>query len=306
MTALMSYNADDDKMMPKYFGECNRLKLKISNPNINKSTDKFQLGKNRKIISPLTLVKTYGEKAYSETILARGEEGFETFEDFYDKVNKRILNVRIVSNMILAGCFKSLEDSIENTFDQFIELRGKDKVARQFYCKHCDFRYPCSIDLSKNENENIVCPNCASNQLSFEDDECKGKKFNLGFISTQVFGFSALENPLKRYVKQIEESNADSLDVLNETEENCPVGIAIYVVKVKKHVDKNNHEMAFIGVSDGNIEADLVVFASDWEELKDKIQVGCCYLLVAYKNRGNGLLFNTRSRPKSKLVQLGL
>lgn len=306
MVALMSHNSDNDKMMPRYFSECGRLKLKFGSLNVNKSEDKFLLTKKGKIISPLTLIKSFGEKAYEVIFKERKENGFfESFEDFYDRIDKRVLNVRIVGNMILAGCFKSIENSISETFDKYIEKRGKDKIARQFYCEGCKFRYPCSIDLDKSEDKDIICPNCNSHTLHFSDSTCRGKEFNLNFLSTQVFGFAMIENPLKKYVKQIEEVNADSLDILAEVEENQPVGVAIFVKRIKKYIDKKGNEMAFIGISDGNIDCDLTIFSSDWEELNDRFHVGNCYLLVAFKNRGNNLLYNSRSRPKSKIIPLG-
>ena len=48
MTALMTYNAGDEHMMPKYINECKKLKLSLKSPEINKSTENFRIIENKK------------------------------------------------------------------------------------------------------------------------------------------------------------------------------------------------------------------------------------------------------------------
>ena len=128
--------------------------------------------------------------------MIRKDGPFKSLEDFYDRANKRVVNVKVITNLILSGAFNKLEGSIEECFDKLIELRGKDKVHRQFYCLLCKARFPCTV--KENEEGDTECPNCSGSDIIFGNEKCKGKKFNEFFISSQVFGFASGENPLKK------------------------------------------------------------------------------------------------------------
>jgi DNA polymerase-3 subunit alpha len=283
--------------------ECKKLKIKILKPDINKSNKQFKLVKG-KIMHPLNSVKGVGDKAWEAISAARQEGKFKSFQDFMNRVNKTTVNVNIVSKLILAGCFRNLEESVEETFDDYISSRSKENVYRQVYCKDCKLRFPCTV--KHGEKDSAFCPSCAGSEIIFDLEGCKGKKFSESYIATHVYGFTFGGNSLKQYVNEISKHKAEPLSVLEEVEDSVRVNVAIFVENIKKWKDKNGNEMAFVDVSDGEYKCSLTIFASDWEELQKEVQVGCCYILKANKNRGNNLLFTTRGKPKSKLIRLGI
>jgi DNA polymerase-3 subunit alpha len=309
MTALMTYNADDDKMLPKYFKECKRLKIKIRMADINKSTNEFRLvnipKKQRSdIICPFKMIKGVGDKAI-EAILAERQNGkFESLEDFFDRVDKRVVNIRVMTNLILCGAFRKLDGSVEEVYDKYIEIRGKEKEHRQFYCTSCKNRYAQTV--KEDETEDAECPNCASTNIIFGTEKCKGKKFNRSYIDSEIFGFFTEDDPLKKYIELITKHDAEPIASMEDYEDDTVVVTAGRVKNIKKHIDKRGGKMAFLDIVDAESNISLVVFASAWEDkLEHEIRAGCCYIFKVVKNRDN-LLFNDRGRLKSKIIRLGM
>jgi DNA polymerase III alpha subunit len=162
--------------------------------------------------------------------------------------------------------------------------------------------------VKKKDVNNTFCPSCGGSELQYEFEECKGKKFNLTYVNTQVYGFMGGDNPLKIYINQISKTKAEPLVALEELNDNETLKTAIFIKNIKKYIDKKGNEMAFIDVSDGDYNCSLTIFASDWDKLKEEIKIGVCFILKANKNRGNNLLFNSRGSKKyqSKLIRLGI
>jgi DNA polymerase-3 subunit alpha len=305
MTAVMTFNADDDKMMPKYLQECKKLGIKVKKPDINKSSSKFKLVKD-KIIQPFTTIKGVGGKVLKSIISCRGLGKFKSFEDFYNRIDKRIANVKVISHLILSGAFNKIENKkLEEIFDIYIELRGKEKVYRQMYCGQCKTRFPCSI--KENEADKTMCLNCGGSELFFGPEKCKGKKFNESYIDNEVYGFNTGSNPLKKYVAAIAETKAEPLSALEDIDDGDQLITYGFIKKIKKHIDSRGNEMAFIDLSDGEYDCSLTIFSSDWAKLKEEMTVNCCFLIRAAKNRGNNLLYSSwQGKQKSKIIRLGL
>jgi len=307
MSCVMSECQKGDKAkikLPKCIHECKKY-FEIETPDVNYSTDRFEL-LDKKIIFPFTTIKGVGDKAV-DIILFERKKKFKSFENFFERINKRVVNVGILSNIILADAFRKFGKR-EEIFDQFMELRGKDKVARQLYCNECNYRYPCVVK----EDETPSCPSCGSASVTIDIDDCQGQKFNHTFCENNfVFGFNVKENPLKKYLPYMLKHNYLSLeDILEELVGNI-VKTIVMIKEIRKHVDKNNREMAFIKVGDlHDDEADLVIFGTDWEYLKHKVQKDGHYKIKIVKDQSrwneniNNLKFDARRGCRIKKLKV--
>ena len=57
--------------------------------------------------------------------------------------------------------------------------------------------------------------------------------------------------------------------------------------------------MAFLGITDGDNNADVVIFSSDWEIVKNQIKKGKYYISPLTKSdRGNWMYFNRNGEVK--------
>jgi len=76
--------------------------VKFYMPEINKSSDKFTIYDN-KIVWSLSSMKGVGLKAAKEII---SKQPFTSFHDFFERINKRIVNIKVVKVLIIANVFR--------------------------------------------------------------------------------------------------------------------------------------------------------------------------------------------------------
>lgn len=93
--------------------------------------------------------------------------------------------------------------------------------------------------------------------------------------------------------KGAEQANCSLIDFIKHRETGSGIFIACQVESVKTHIARNNEEMAFVTLTDGEVSLDSVIFADSWAEIK---RGGLCYdgntIMVSgdRSNRGGGLI----------------
>ncbi len=85
--------------------------LKVLAPDINRSTDVFEHSvEDNEIYWSIGSIKFIGEKSLENIITERDKNGkFYSFTDFYNRIDKRVVNKRCIINLILSGCFDKVE-----------------------------------------------------------------------------------------------------------------------------------------------------------------------------------------------------
>ena len=104
--------------------ESKRLGVPVERPDINRSTARYEL-EDGKIIAPLWTIKGVGEKAVECILEARKDGVFLSREDMVERVNRRVVNIRVVGLLERAGAFESLglvEADPEQREKNFAEL----------------------------------------------------------------------------------------------------------------------------------------------------------------------------------------
>jgi len=104
LTVNMNASADSQKKVMKTIREANTVGVKILPPNINTSDTGFTIDGNS-IRFGLQAIKFVGGKAVDEI---KEKRPFESYEDFYTKVEKKQLNKRVKSSLVRAGAFDEL------------------------------------------------------------------------------------------------------------------------------------------------------------------------------------------------------
>lgn len=283
MTALLSFNADDDDKLTVYLKEVSALKIPVELPSINKSGLKFLLD-DGKIIYPLTVIKNVGGKAIDSILEARKNGQFKSVEDFYERVEKRTVNVRVIQNLVFARCFRCFGNT-NKVYNAFCDIRPKDKVARTLYCLSCRYKYPVT---TKSGVEHVECPECGSDNTITEHSLIKKKKFNLSYCKNMVYGFIT-DNPLKPYIGQFIDNDVVEMKEAAE-QDGSSMNIGGLVTGIRKHIDKNGGEMAFVSLQDAENKYDLIIFSRLWEACKDTMAKGGVYVFQVKSSGGKFLL----------------
>jgi DNA polymerase-3 subunit alpha len=102
MTAVLSIDVlGEGKNIPEFIQECKRRRIPILPPDINKSETMFTCTTDA-ILFPLTGIANVGENAVAHIMEKRP---FTSVGDLYERVEKKKVNSRAVTNLIKAGAF---------------------------------------------------------------------------------------------------------------------------------------------------------------------------------------------------------
>ncbi|MDH3003865.1 MAG: DNA polymerase III subunit alpha [Flavobacteriia bacterium] len=107
MTSVLSNNMQNTKDIPIFIEECIKMGIKILNPDINKSEDTFTINDGC-IRFGLLAIKGIGDVAVSNILQERKLNGIYTsIFNFIKRIDLRIINKKILENLILSGAFDS-------------------------------------------------------------------------------------------------------------------------------------------------------------------------------------------------------
>jgi DNA polymerase III alpha subunit len=110
--------ATDDEYLKIYNISKRKYKVKYINPRINKSKETFTFY-NKRIVWSFPSIKGIGEKAAIEIVK---EQPYEDFKDFFNRVNKRVVNIRVIRTLITAGVFRDF-GSRNDMWKEYAQLR---------------------------------------------------------------------------------------------------------------------------------------------------------------------------------------
>lgn len=108
MSALLSNEITNTEKISVFVNECFRMGIEILPPDVNRSQLRFgpeeMEGERRGIRYGLSAIKNVGRAAMAVAIAEREEGGkFESMDDFCRRVDSKVVNKRILENLIKAG-----------------------------------------------------------------------------------------------------------------------------------------------------------------------------------------------------------
>lgn len=239
--ANLDYSSDDDRI------ECvNRIMTSYSDsiniifPDINLSNIRFSIRKDD-IVWSLSHIKGVGEKASIAIIKARGKKKFESLKDFYDRVEKRVVNKRVFISLILSGCF-----------DRLYSINPKEPEQR-FNLIVEYFKIKKEKELLKKESRN------------FYEAEFK-RLLNINLMNWEEL---IANHP------QLHKGNYFDLETLQQIQDGTNVWVAGLVVKRELKEYKNgNGYFGVVTIQQNGESCDLLLWNESWDEFEKKIKIG--------------------------------
>ncbi len=230
MTILLNHVLGNDKTTYEYITDLRRHGIKVLPPDINLSTDRYQLLKDG-ILMPLNKVKSFGKIQVEKLIETRGDKPFKDYQDFKDRVQS-VINQKNIEMLIYANALKSFglnqHTLLEN---KSLDDAGYNKYIDDYQMKTYE-AYPFSI-LAEHEKEAI--------------------------------GFNLIYHPLIAY-QEIREKN--KLNELKDTERLALVKALAFISNIKEITTKNNQKMAFLTLDDGVVQIEATLFSRGYESYK--------------------------------------
>lgn len=263
MAELMSNTIGNIHLIKSYIFDCNKRKIKVFLPSINKSGLRFETFEDG-IYCSLLGIQNLGIVTLEEFLEERNKNGsYKSYDEFIART-KKIFNKRIVENLIFAGAL-----------DEF-------NIPR----KQMVLEYDNSLELA-------TYGNILKNQLGerkFSDEEYTLEEISL--YEKEALGFNMKYDIFKQYSSLKKRYN--TIDISNlRVSKNINVLFIINNIKVIK--TKKNEEMAFISISDDTGNIDGTLFPLVFSKYKNVLRKGAVCLgrcNVEIRNEKNSLIFD--------------
>ncbi len=108
MAATLTHSQSNIEKITFFLEECKRMGLAVKSPDVNESGVNFSVNKKGDIRYGMGAVKGVGEAAVEVMIEERKKGGpFKDIYDFMQRVSLRVVNKRVMENLVYAGAFDS-------------------------------------------------------------------------------------------------------------------------------------------------------------------------------------------------------
>lgn len=235
MKHLLTNFLNNENKTREYIYECRLNKVEILKPDINYSSDTYNI-ETKGIRIPLTAIKGISQTLVKQIMEERAKEKFVDVYDFFARTYK-IINKKVFENLVYAGCFDSFGINKKTLIMNMDVLMNYSELA-----SYLDKEYALKPDLIKYDEFDL------SEQMQEE---------------LNVFGFYLSNHPVTEY--KTKNSNLVSLNnISNFFDKN--ISTVVLVDKVREVTTKNNHKMLFISGSDEISTIDIVLFPKVYQK----------------------------------------
>ena len=265
MAALLTSVLDNTSKVIEYTTECQRLGIKVQQPDINVSRGGFTADGER-IRFGLNAVKSVGRDLIEAVIKERAERPYSSLYDFCKRLHGTGLNRRALENLVKAGAFDTLEPTRHGMLES-VEgiLKSVETDARQNLDGQMDLFGLMGGGADEKPANDYKVPNLPEYSAS---DLLKMEK--------EVSGLYLSGHPLDAYRAQIAQvSTCTIAQLLGEDAkqfDNQTVTLVCTIVKNKIMTTKSNTLMAFTTVEDLTGSMELLVFPRILAECRATLQ----------------------------------
>ena len=147
MCNLLSSEIGNDDKMPLYLDQAKKMKIICMPEDINLSGLRFKIEKaklkegNKDVYvlrKPLTCLKGVGSKSVTSIV---ENQPYNSLEEFIDKIDARVVNIRVFETLVNQGCMDSWRTDGEELLIKYPEAKKKiekDRKAKKKQQKHME------------------------------------------------------------------------------------------------------------------------------------------------------------------------
>ena len=270
MAATLSADMDDTDKVHSFFEDSIANHIHVLPPDINQSVYRFIPVDERVIRYGLGAVKGTGESAITIIVTERDHSGpYTDLFDFCQRVDKRIVNRRVLESLIRAGTFDSIDTHRAGLLASVgIALESAEQTSRAAN----------QVSLFSGDDVALEKPCMVSVPQWEEKDRLQNEKIALGFyLSGHPFNIYA--NELKNFVST--QLNRLSL-------QKGPQLLAGIIYSIRIQMTKRGKKMGVIVLDDGKARVELVVYSEIFDANRDWLKVDQLLVVEAkVSSKGN-------------------
>jgi len=263
MTAMLTLDKDNTDKVIQSVAEARRLGLEVLPPDVNTSEEAFTIVDGR-IRFGLGAVKGVGSGAI-EAILAAREKGgpFGTLIDFFDRVDLRRVNRKVVEALICGGAFDSMKVL------RSVLIQNIDKAMARAQSKQRD----------RASGQMSLLGGFLGGAAAVEADEfvCEGESTwstrDTLLKEREALGFYLSNHPLNRYQGQIVSMGLATLGELMDVDRHRPVELAVITAAFEEKMAKaKKRKFASLTLEDLTGRMEAVLFPDAFEKYGELAQ----------------------------------
>jgi DNA polymerase-3 subunit alpha len=256
MAAAMTSDMGDTNRLIVLLEECRNLGIPVQPPDVNSGDVGFGL-KDGGITYGLAAVKNMGEKAVSGIVEVRSSGPFADLYDFCSRVDPRLVNRRVMENLIQSGAMDSLPGT------RSCKMASLDRIMACAQKKQ--------IERDRGQTFLGFSDSSASGDAPALDDAPPWDESERLHREKESLGFYFSGHPLDRYSDIMRRIlNVDSV-TLPDKKDRDQVVLAGLITEVKVISDRKGNPMAFVTMEDFYGSFETIVFASCYETRKGEL-----------------------------------
>ncbi len=254
MASLMTSDYDDTDRLAIEMSECQHMDIAVLQPDVNESFVEFAVvPKTDQIRFGMAAIKNVGTGAVEEILRARTEGVFKSLEDFFSRVNTRIVNRKGLESLMKAGAFDSFGERsylLHNleTMLAFASRLQKERASGQ-------------TDLFGN----LLDDSTSKPQLALDTPAVVFTTREQLVWERELLGLFLSAHPLEAFETILAEQTIP-LNSLKPEHDGKAVNIGGAIVDIREIVTKNGQKMAFVKIGDQFGEIELILFPSIYQQ----------------------------------------
>lgn len=257
LAANMTAELNDQNKLVKLIDDASSFGITVHPPNINKSSILFD-AKENEIYFGLAGIKGVGVNVLEKIIEARDEKEFDSYADFCERVDDKVINKKTLESLVCAGSFDCIEDGKRAALFESIDMA-------------IDF----SKSFSNKETENID-----SLFLGVAEEEVE--KFRLADVEEwddktklikekEVLNFYISGHPLREYDVLVKSFNKMTFDQSPSELKSQEITVCAYITSIVVKLNKRGDPFAILTVEDYYSKAECIVWVKEFREFGDKL-----------------------------------
>jgi DNA polymerase-3 subunit alpha len=264
MASLISLEASHPEKMSFYLSEVKELGISLLAPDINASQIDFSVV-NNSILFGLIGIKNVGLTALQAISSERSKKPFKDLLDFCKRVDLRVVNKRVIENLICAGAF---DQQFGNRAQKFEALSNLIDVA----IEHKQAMTTGQMGLFGSQKTNANQDDYALPNIADWDIKTKLAK------ESEVMGFYLSAHPLDSYLCYIKWLKINSFQTIieqyaNQSSNQEPIVMGLGLKKSLRTITtKKGDPMAFMQIEDLSSNAEVIIFPKQYRNIANILQ----------------------------------
>lgn len=255
LAATLSHVLDRTEKQAELYQDCILNGVELLPPDINQSYYIFVPLNDKQIAYALGAIKGIGESVATAIVTLRNQDGnFTSIENFCERFDKKLINKRVLENLIKAGCFDTLDGNRHKLLENASRLLDYCEQSNNMNLQDSLF----GGDSSENSSANIKLQEFPKWSLI---EQLNQEKQVLGYYLTgnifdeyKIYTTALSCTAIATLFAQLDKQSG------YKKQEKKTYKIAGQINYIGSRATKNGGQMLFVQISDGTASIECVLF----------------------------------------------